>query len=104
MGQPWQVAQIAADLAGVDFTLPSLARQVAGLCEQVEDSLTLYGSALGLRIVRKHIAAHIDKVALPLPPQDRRAVRAHLCRIEDPVRLISEIRAVYAGHDLRVAA
>ena len=104
MGQPWQIAQIAAELSQVTFAIPSLERQREGLCEQIEDSLRLYGAPLGIRIVRKHVAAHIDRVALPLDDTSRRAVRSHLCRIDDPAQLISEIRAVYAGENVRVAA
>lgn len=66
--------------------------------------MTLYGNRLGLRIVRKHVSAHIDKVALPLSDTDRRALRADLCRIEDASELLSEIRALYAGNNVRVAA
>ena len=104
MGQPWLLQEIAAGLAGAAFATPTLDRQMHGLCEQIEDSLSLYGQELGIRIVRKHIAAHIDKVALPIANEDRRALRAHLCRIDEPALLLSELRSVYTGQTLRVAA
>ena len=104
MGQPWLLNEVLAGLDGNAFEAPTLDRQMHGLCEQVEDSMSLYGDHLGIRIVRKHIAAHIDKVSLPLSDEDRRAIRSHLCRIDDPSRLLSEIRAVYCGQTLRVAA
>lgn len=104
MGQPWLLQEIVSGLAGEAFAAPTLDRQMHGLCEQVEDSLSLYGEKLGIRIVRKHIAAHIDKVDLPLNEDDRRALRADLCRIDEPARLLSEIRSVYTGQTLRVAA
>ena len=104
MGQPWLLGQIAAYLDGRAFTPPDLQQQADGLCEQIEDSLSLYGASLGIRIVRKHVAAHIDRVDLPLDEGTRRSLRAQLCRLDDPVALISQIQALYANAETRVAA
>lgn len=104
MGQPWLMGEIAASLTGEKFTQPSLPEQLDGLCEQIKDSLSLYGATLGLRIVRKHVAAHIDKVAMPMGELDRRAVRARLCRIDDASVLMSELSAVYQSRNVKVAA
>lgn len=104
MGQPWLIGEIAARLRGVVFEVPALDQQLDGLCEQIEDSVSLYGGHLGLRIVRKHIAAHIDKVALPLDAFDRRAIRSTLCQIDDLKHLFVELQALYANAAVRVAA
>ncbi|MEO1553552.1 MAG: tRNA-dihydrouridine synthase family protein [Pseudomonadota bacterium] len=104
MGQPWLIGEIDAHMKGADFAAPTLQQQSDGLCEQIEDSLALYGAALGLRIVRKHIAAHVDKVALPMTETDRRLRRAELCRIDAPKQLIRDIQALYSGQTLEVAA
>lgn len=104
MGQPWLLGELAAQLDGRAFTRPSLPQQADGLCEQIEDSLSLYGPSLGKRIVRKHVAAHIDQVDLPLEESARRSLRAHLCRIDDPSELIRQIRALYSNADTKVAA
>jgi len=104
MGQPWLLGEISAKLDGAEYFKPTLAQQAEGLCEQIEDSMSLYGVSLGLRIVRKHISAHIDKVALPFSNSDRRALRANLCRIEDATQLLTELQALYAGDSERVAA
>lgn len=104
MGQPWIIGEIAARFAGTEFQCPSLEQQFEGLCAQIVDSQTLYGDALGMRIVRKHIAAHVDKVDLPLTEVDRRALRAELCQIEDRTRLFNAIERLYSGAEVRVAA
>jgi len=104
MGRPWLLGEISASLSGQAYKAPTLAQQVDGLCEQIEDSLTLYGPRLGIRMVRKHVAAHIDKADLPLDDIDRRALRADLCRMDDAERLLTSLQAVYAGRMLRVAA
>lgn len=104
MGSPWLLGEIAAALVGKAWSPPSLSEQADGLCEQIEDSLSLYGSRLGLRIVRKHVAAHIDKVALPLDDLERRELRSTLCRLDDPGQLIRSIQSVYFSASLQVAA
>lgn len=104
MGRPWLLGEISADFEGRPFTAPSLQDQADGLCAQIEDSLSLYGASLGIRIVRKHVAAHIDKVALPLSETERRSHRAELCRIDNPVTLLRSLQALYAGETLQVAA
>ena len=104
MGQPWLLGEISAHFDGCPFAPPSLQEQADGLCAQIEDSLSLYGASLGIRIVRNHIAAHVDKVALPLNETDRRSQRADLCRIDEPAILLRSIQALFAGETLRVAA
>ena len=52
---------------------------------------------LGLRMVRKHVSAAIDHLALPLPEPERRALRSALCRIEDPAELTRALRAAPVG-------
>jgi tRNA-dihydrouridine synthase B len=95
MGRPWLPGEIAAALDGRRWRMPDMAAQCDSLAEQVADSLALYGSSLGLRMARKHVAAAIDHLALPLPAAERRALRSELCRIEDPAELTRALRAVY---------
>lgn len=104
MGQPWLIGDIAARFSGHAFAPPSLDTQLDSLCEQIEDSASLYGAQLGLRIVRKHIAAHIDKVDLPLSEPDRRRIRAHICQIPDIKQVLADLRALYSGVLCGVAA
>nr|WP_233343080.1 tRNA-dihydrouridine synthase [Hyphomonas sp. Mor2] len=104
MGRPWLLGEVAAHLEGRSFTAPDLRAQADGLCEQIEDSLSLYGASLGIRIVRKHVSAHVDHVDLPLDNATRRALRAQLCRLEDPKTLIGQMQALYLNADTKVAA
>lgn len=104
MGQPWLLGEIAAHLENRDFQAPTLSEQADGLCEQIEDSLSLYGASLGIRIVRKHVAAHIDQVDLPLEDAVRRALRAQLCRLDSPRELIGQIQRLYSNSETKVAA
>ena len=104
MGQPWLLGQISAFMAGQSYDIPTFSAQLDGLCAQIEDSLTLYGGSLGIRIVRKHIAAHIDKLDRPIDALIRRQLRADVCRIEDPTHLMQALSDIYLGEHARVAA
>ncbi|WP_291046340.1 tRNA-dihydrouridine synthase [Hyphomonas sp.] len=95
MGRPWLAGEIFASLEGQRWRAPDLEAQCESLVEQIEDSLALYGPNLGLRMVRKHVSAAIDHLALPLPESERRALRSALCRIEDPDELTRALRAAY---------
>ncbi len=104
MGQPWLPAAIEADLNGLAYEIPSLQMQCESLCEQIEDSMALYGDRLGLRIVRKHVSASLDKVNLDLSDEQRRALRSKLCRLEDAAELISGLQRLYSRDDSEIAA
>jgi len=104
MGQPWLPAAIAADFNGDAYEIPNLQAQCESLYEQIEDSMALYGDRLGLRIVRKHVSASLDKVNLDLTDEQRRALRSKLCRMEDAGELISELQRLYGRDDSEIAA
>jgi nifR3 family TIM-barrel protein len=94
MGRPWLVAEIDAALRGERFRRPDFAARVESLCEQVEDSLSLYGGALGLRIVRKHVAASVDAEDALGTEEERRALRRRLCRLDSPADLLDGLRTL----------
>lgn len=94
-GRPWLLGEIDAALEGRCWSAPALDEQLDSIEEQIADSLVLYGQKLGLRMVRKHVSAAIDHLALPMPEADRRRLRADLCRIEHPADLVRALRAVY---------
>lgn len=94
-GRPWLLGEIDAVLAGRRWSAPALEEQLDSIEEQIADSLVLYGQKLGLRMVRKHVSAAIDHLALAMPEAERRRLRADLCRIESPADLVRALRAVY---------
>ncbi|KCZ94640.1 tRNA dihydrouridine synthase [Hyphomonas johnsonii] len=104
MGRPWIAGEVAASLAGQAYEQPDLATQADSLEAQVRDSVALYGSSLGVRIVRKHVSAAIDTAALPLDDSHRRQLRAQLCRITDPDELIRALNTTFLKPQLFEAA
>lgn len=104
MGQPWLLGEIAAYLSGEIYVRPTLSEQCDSICEQVEDSAALYGAHMGLRTVRKHVAAHIDKVDLPFSVAERRALRSELCQLNDISDVLSGLQSLYSQNRIEVAA
>ena len=100
MGKPW----LAGLISGALSKEPLLEEQCESLCDQIADSVDLYGPKLGVRTVRKHISAAIDAIDIPLQVKTRRALRAELCQLEDAAVLIQQLRQVYSGKSVEVAA
>lgn len=95
MGRPWLVGEVAACLEGRKWRPPSLAEQHASLCEQITDSVDLYGPKLGLKMVRKHVSAAIDALDMDMSDTERRNLRADLCRIPEADELVRALGQVY---------
>ena len=100
MGQPWLVGEISAALEGRPWRKPGRAEQLSSLCEQIEDSVSLYGPKLGVLTVRKHVSAAIDALDFGAAAAERRSLRSKLCQISDWQDLIAALRQVYLNTDL----
>ncbi len=74
------------------------------LAEICEDSATLYGANLGLRIARKQISWAIDSEATWLDAQRRRSVRAEICSMVNPGEVQTALARVFLERDLLEAA
>jgi len=104
MGRPWLLGQVSAHLAGRrDWRAPDAAEQLESLIEQVEDSMALYGKALGLRIVRKHISAAVDHLDADWSDAERKALRARACGFEDAQPLFAFLNQLFEDR-VQVAA
>ena len=81
IGRPWLIGEVQKNLSAKDAPAHlSLEDQVAVVCELVEDSAELYGSELGVRVVRKHIAEFIETSVRLGNSQNRKALRKSLCQ------------------------
>ncbi|ETX27276.1 tRNA dihydrouridine synthase DusB [Roseivivax isoporae] len=62
-GRPWQLARIAAELAGRPVPAPPEGAALADLvARHYEAMLDFYGTDLGLRVARKHLGWYLDGV------------------------------------------
>lgn len=103
-GAPWQPGRLAQALAtGRDPGPPPLHQRTSIAVEHVEMMLRHYGTALGLRNARKHVAWYLagilkDEVAL-------KRWRRELCTQESPQKVLDGLREAHAlahehGHHL----
>lgn len=91
-GRAWLPGAIATALAeGGQERAPGRSARIASFAEQYEDTLSLYGRDLGVRIARKHLAAFIDDLLAGTPDSDRALRRKTLCREADPNAVLNGI-------------
>lgn len=96
-GRPWRPAQIASALFGTHYAEPSPEQKLASILEQVSGSVELYGERLGVRVVRKHVAAFVDAWCEDYGLQPIPEERIALCRIESAAALLDGIVEALAG-------
>ena len=88
-GQPWLLAQIAAELFGrAAPIIPSGAALVDLVSEHYLASLAFYGSELGNRVMRKHLGWYMDCAGTPAE------LRAPLLRESENKRVIAMLSQV----------
>lgn len=100
MGRPWLPGEIDAMLSGRRWKPPARWEKLSSLCEQIEDSVSLYGPKLGVLTVRKHVSAAIDALDLGIGAPEHRRLRSSLCQISEWKELIEALRQVYLNTDL----
>lgn len=101
-GRPWRLAEISHALFGTPYAAPTPQQRLASMQAQIEGSVALYGERLGIRVVRKHVAAFVDAWCddhglAPMAEQ-----RIALCRLEHQAALQEGLATLFA--DLKVAA
>lgn len=101
-GRPWRLAEISNALFGTPYREPTREEKLASLLAQVDASVELYDEKLGVRVVRKHVAAFVDAWCedYGLPPMPER--RVALCRTDSAGALKGGLIETLAG--MRVAA
>lgn len=101
-GRPWRLAEISHALFHTPYTAPTPAEKLACMQAQIAGSVALYGERLGVRVVRKHVAAFVDAWCEDhsLPPMSEQ--RIALCRLESAAALQEGLAGLF--QDVRAAA
>jgi tRNA-dihydrouridine synthase len=101
-GRPWRLAEISHALFGTPYAPPTPEQKLASMQAQIEASVALYGERLGIRVVRKHVAAFVDAWCEDhdLPPMAEQ--RVALCRLDDQAALQDGLAQALSG--MRIAA
>ncbi|MFD1343422.1 tRNA dihydrouridine synthase DusB [Litorisediminicola beolgyonensis] len=83
-GAPWRLAEIAAELFGHEApTIPEGSALCNMISAHYEAMLTFYGSALGLRVARKHLGWYMDRAGTPTD------LRRRILTGTDPAQVLS---------------
>ena len=100
-GKPWLPAAIERALRhGGEIASPPRARLLQSLLALCDDTLAFYDGALGVRIVRKHIAWMIDAEF----GATAREVRKQICMLDDPRRVREALIRLFDEGSERAAA
>ena len=103
-GRAHLVTEISCGLNNRDYQSPRLAEQMESLSEQAEDSIELYGSRVGMRMIRKHLAAAFDDWRdRNMIPVDSVHLKKPLCSVTSKVEL-SEIFQRLLSEEMEIAA
>ncbi len=98
VGRPWLAGAVAAALAnGGAMEAPSLEAQRDAALTHYQDTISHYGAPLGVRMARKHLAAYVEHAPADLAPTARRALRASICTLTSPDRVLKTLEALYEG-------
>jgi tRNA-dihydrouridine synthase B len=96
VGRPWLPAALDAGLAGGVWREPTLAERLDIVVGHLRASIDFYGSGLGLKMFRKHLAAYIE--AVPFGDEAvRRAARSRLCQFDEPAQIEAQLAALWAA-------
>ena len=86
-GRPWRLAEISHALFGTPYASPPADERMASIVAQIEGSVALYGEKLGVRVVRKHVAAFVDAWCEDFGFAPMAETRVELCRIDTEAAL-----------------
>ncbi len=96
-GAPWRLAQIATALQGLPAPVVPEGAALADLIGTHYDAmLSFYGTALGLRVARKHLGWYLEEAGLSHH-------RDRLLTEPDPARVHRLIRDIFAGDERQAA-
>jgi tRNA-dihydrouridine synthase B len=96
-GRPWRPAEIASAIFGCDYVAPTPEQKLQSMLDQIAGSVDLYGERLGVRVVRKHVAAFVDAWCEDYGLATLAETRIALCRLENSVMLRDQLAAALTG-------
>jgi nifR3 family TIM-barrel protein len=104
-GRPWIAAALDRGLrTGAAAGEPDAEARLAIVLEHLSLSLNFYGETLGLRMFKKHLGYYIEAAAWPAAVELRRAAKARLCRLDNPMDVERALTALWTEGTLRAAA
>lgn len=104
-GRPWIAAQIDGELRGTEHCgEPAMEARLVIALEHLQDTLSFYGDALGLKVFRKHLGWYVENAPFPHAPKIRRMEKSRLCRLEKAADVERELTLLWLGKTALQAA
>jgi nifR3 family TIM-barrel protein len=97
LGRPWRLAEISGAVFGTAWAEPTDAEKLSSIVDQIAQSVALYGERLGVRVVRKHVAAFVDAWAEDYGLGSLAELRVRLCRLDDSAALAAQLSEGLCG-------
>ncbi|MEQ8265659.1 MAG: tRNA dihydrouridine synthase DusB [Parvibaculum sp.] len=95
-GRPWFLAQVAHFLeTGEKLSPPSWRAQEKIVAGHYSDMLAHYGTALGVRVARKHLVWYLEEASRRVP-EEAMAAKCVIVRMTDPEAVMDALTAFYA--------
>jgi nifR3 family TIM-barrel protein len=95
-GRPWIAAALDRHLeTGADPPEPEPDARLGVVLDHFRDTLRFHGDRAGLKIFRKHLGWYVERAPWPAAPEDRRAAKARLCRLEMPGEVETGLEALW---------
>ncbi len=103
-GRPWMAATLQEGLnGGTRAAEPRLETRLSIALEHMGESLAFYGDGLGLKMFKKHLGYYVEAAPWHEAPEARRAKKAELCRLDDPLEIERRLTALWRGEALKAA-
>ena len=95
-GRPWLAAHLERALAdGTVLHEPDRDERFAIVVDHLRASIAFYGAGLGLKMFRKHLGWYVEQAPWPASPEDRRAAKGQICRLDDPNAVAGSLAALW---------
>lgn len=97
-GRPWLAAHLDRALAdGTELQEPEAEERLAIVLEHMAASVAFYDGPVGLRMFRKHLGWYIEQAPWPADPDERRAAKSRLCRLNEPGEVAEALAELWCG-------
>lgn len=97
VGMPWLIGAFQMAMGEAVFEPPNAAQQGAIVKRHYCYALDFHGERLAVRMMRKHLAAYIDRANIPLSETARIKARNIACTENSPDAVLKHIADFYSG-------
>ncbi|WP_017930538.1 tRNA dihydrouridine synthase DusB [Robiginitomaculum antarcticum] len=104
VGAPWLIADFQSAFGERHQSPLSREAQRDIVLRHYAYALEFHGEALGSRMMRKHLAAYIDRSDVDISSDDRIRARGLACTLSEPQDVITHLTRFYDGRFVRKAA